>query len=335
MEWVEVRGKSVESCVEEALNELGVGRDRVEVEVVQEPKPGILGFGSKDAVVKVSVRQDGKKRRRRRGRGRRGNGENGQSEAKKTEDQGRNRGGGRRDGGGERQGGRSGRDAGRGGGRDSGGRGGRDSNRDGGRGGRDRANAGAGGGGGKPQTQRQSNKKRDEAEPRMTETPDIAEQEQVAKDFLTGLVTAVGLEGDITTRVEDDVLFMDISGEQTQALVGAKGAVMQSVLELTRTVVQRKTHGAPRMRLDIAGYGERRREALRIYAAKLADELLEHGGEIMLEPMNPADRKVVHDAIADIDDIRSFSEGEDPSRSVVLTLEDGVEPRGSSSSDEE
>ncbi|MBT8214259.1 MAG: single-stranded DNA-binding protein [Acidimicrobiia bacterium] len=169
----------------------------------------------------------------------------------------------------------------------------------------------------------------------MTETPDIAEQEQVAKDFLTGLVTAVGLEGDITTRVEDDVLFMDISGEQTQALVGAKGAVMQSVLELTRTVVQRKTHGAPRMRLDIAGYGERRREALRIYAAKLADELLEHGGEIMLEPMNPADRKVVHDAIADIDDIRSFSEGEDPSRSVVLTLEDGVEPRGSSSSDEE
>lgn len=93
---------------------------------------------------------------------------------------------------------------------------------------------------------------------------------------------------------------------------------MQSVLELTRTVVQRKTYGAPRMRIDIAGYAERRREALTIYAGRLAEQVKEEGGEVMLEPMNPADRKVVHDAIAAIEGVRSFSEGEDPNRSVVV-----------------
>ena len=100
--------------------------------------------------------------------------------------------------------------------------------------------------------------------------------------------------------------------------MGRKGAVVQAVHELTRTVIQRKTFGAPRMRLDIAGYGARRREALKIYATRLAETVAEEGRESMLEPMNASDRKVVHDAISEIDGVRSFSECEDPNRSVVV-----------------
>ena len=150
------------------------------------------------------------------------------------------------------------------------------------------------------------------------EQADIETQADVAKAFLEGLLEAFGLEAEVTTRIDGDILYMDVSGEQSEALVGPKGSVLDSVLELTRTVVQRKTFGAPRMRLDIAGYTERRREALRIYAAKLADKVKESGGEVMLEPMNPADRKVVHDAIAEIEGVRSFSEGEDQDRAVVV-----------------
>jgi spoIIIJ-associated protein len=154
------------------------------------------------------------------------------------------------------------------------------------------------------------------------EKADIEEQAQVARDFAEGLLGAFGLEGEVTTRVEDDVLFVDITGEQTEALVGRKGAVVQAVHELTRTVIQRKTFGAPRMRLDIAGYAARRREALKIYAGRLAESVKEDGREAMLEPMNAADRKVVHDAIAEIDGVRSFSEGEEPNRSVVVAPTD-------------
>ncbi len=149
----------------------------------------------------------------------------------------------------------------------------------------------------------------------------IEDQATVAKDFVEGLLGAFGLEGTVVTEIDGDILTVRVDGDQTEALVGQRGVIMSSVLELTRTVVQRKTFGAPRMRLDIAGYGERRRQALTIYAGKLAEKVLAEGGEVMLEPMNPADRKVVHDAVAEIDGVRSFSEGEDPHRSVVIATE--------------
>jgi spoIIIJ-associated protein len=75
------------------------------------------------------------------------------------------------------------------------------------------------------------------------------------------------------------------------------------------------------MRIDINGYAERRREALKIYTQRLADQVIADENEVMLEPMNAADRKVVHDAVADIDGIRSYSEGEDPRRAVVIAFE--------------
>ena len=153
------------------------------------------------------------------------------------------------------------------------------------------------------------------------EAAPIEEQAKVAAGFLTGLLDAFGLEGEVNTRIDDGVLYLDVIGEQTEALVGSKGSVMYSVLELTRTVVQRKTYGAPRMRIDIAGYAEQRREALKIYTGKLATQVVEEETEIMLEAMNAADRKVIHDAVSEIEHVRSYSEGEDPRRAVVLAYE--------------
>jgi spoIIIJ-associated protein len=157
---------------------------------------------------------------------------------------------------------------------------------------------------------------------------DAEGQAAVVAEFLEGLLSSFGLEGDVTTSVEEDLIIADVAGEQTEALIGPKGSIMQSVGELTRTVVQRKTHRRARLRLDVGGYQERRREALRIYTARLAEQVLDDGGEIMLEPMNPADRKTVHDAVVDIEGVSSFSEGEEPNRSVVIALAPGVEPRG-------
>jgi spoIIIJ-associated protein len=161
---------------------------------------------------------------------------------------------------------------------------------------------------------------------------DAEGQAAVVAEFLEGLLASFGLEGNVTTRVEDDLIMADVAGEQTEALIGQKGAIMQSVGELARTVVQRKTHRRARLRLDIGGYQERRREALRIYTARLAEQVLDDGYEIMLEAMNPADRKTVHDAVVDIDGVSSFSEGEEPNRSVVIALAPGVEPRAAGKS---
>jgi len=158
-------------------------------------------------------------------------------------------------------------------------------------------------------------------EPKVDDRPEmsIEEQARIAAEFLEGLVDAFGLEGTVTTKIDGDVIVADVDGEQTEALVGVRGSVRSAIHELTRTVMQRYAHDTARLRLDIAGYAERRRQALTIYAERLIDQLLGEGGEIMLEPMSPADRKVIHDAAAAREGVSSYSEGESPRRYVVLT----------------
>ena len=80
-------------------------------------------------------------------------------------------------------------------------------------------------------------------------------------EFLEGLLAAFGLEGKVETRVDDDIIYADVQGSETEALVGSRGIILQSIHELAKTVVQRKTQESARIRLDIAGYAERRREA--------------------------------------------------------------------------
>lgn len=291
---VEVKAKTVEEATSLAIAELGLeSAEQAEITVVQEAKGGFMGLGSQPAVIIARAKPTQPKRRRRRRRkgngGRKGSGdrETSGSTEKSSEERPKRKSGG--------------------GGKSS--KGGRNVKQD-----RDRDNGGRQAAGTAPSPPKPADTKSDRA-------PDIDEQGQVAVEFLEGLLAAFGLEGAVTYRIDDDILLVDMSGDQTEALIGPRGVILSSVLELTRTVVQRKTFGSPRMRLDIAGYSERRRAALKIYTTKLADKLLAEGGEVMLEPMNPADRKVVHDAVAEIDGVRSFSEGEDPNRSVVLAAD--------------
>ena len=302
---VELSRKTVEEAIADGLKELGLAsRDEAEITVVSEGKPGFLGIGREMAVVVLRPKPPQRRRRRRRRRkGGNGNGNEsgnarsqGRSGGKQRQKQGQGKSGGNTP-----QAGQSKKQSGE----------------------RPKNRGSSGQSNRKPDTRESSavNKER-------PEQADIGTQAEVACSFLEGLVEAFGLEAEVSSRIEDDILLLDVSGEQSEALVGQRGAVLDSVLELTRTVVQRKTFGAPRMRLDIAGYTERRREALRIYAGKLAEKVKETAGEIGLEPMNPADRKVVHDAIAEIDGVRSFSEGQDQDRAVVIA------PDGSDSEDE-
>ncbi len=286
MEWVEATGTTVDIAVEAAIKELGLdSADQAQVEVIQQPKAGFLGVGSRSAIVKVS-----RKPRKRNRRGRRGaKSEAGSGQKTKRSNE-------------------------------------RSSNRNTKK---DKPS--------RPQKQQKQQKQptktekngspkerramdnNGNAEPKKDKPESsIEDQAKVAEDFLTGLIASFGLEGEVQTRIDDEVLYLDVVGEQTEALVGPKGATMYSVLELTRTTVQRHTFGAPRMRIDIAGYGARRREALTIYTGKLVEQLRENGGEVMLEPMNAADRKVVHDAAGAIGGVRTYSEGDEPRRAVVI-----------------
>ena len=171
------------------------------------------------------------------------------------------------------------------------------------------------------QRNKRDNRKREKRsyepkKPRVEADPN--EQLKVSVDFLQGLIDSFGLDGKVEGEVEDKNLVVNVKGEQTEALVGEKGIIIRSLHELTRTAVQRKTGAGTRLRLDVADYALKRKEALTIYAERLTKQILEDKQEVMLEPMNSVDRKTLHDAVAEIDGVRSYSEGREPYRSVVF-----------------
>ena len=150
----------------------------------------------------------------------------------------------------------------------------------------------------------------------------MQEQAQAADSFLAGLLKAIEVNGQVNTRHEKDLIVAEVEGDDTEMLVGQRGSGIEALHTIAKSVIKRKTSGGARLRLDVAGYGRRRREALAIYAAGLVEQVSAEGGELMLEPMNAADRKVIHDTVSQHPDVQSFSEGEAPQRYVVIAYTD-------------
>lgn len=147
----------------------------------------------------------------------------------------------------------------------------------------------------------------------------LRQQQDVALDFLEELLEAFDLEGEIAAEYRDTVLHLDIGGDDLGSLIGRRGTTLAALAEVTKTVVQRRTAARVRVNVDVQGYRARRRTALQRFAEERAQEVLERGIEVALDPMAAADRKIVHDVIAGIDGVRSYSEGQEPKRNVVLS----------------
>ena len=171
----------------------------------------------------------------------------------------------------------------------------------------------------------------DDAAPTDTEEgPDVeqeltlAEQGQIAEQFVVGLLERFGAaaQTSLVTDDEDEAVEVQVAGPELGLLIGPKGQTLQALQELTRTVVQRKSVARTgRITVDVAGYRVKRREALERFARQVAADVSATGSQRVLEPMNAADRKVVHDTVNDIDGVVTRSEGEDPRRRVVIAPE--------------
>ena len=153
----------------------------------------------------------------------------------------------------------------------------------------------------------------DELEPATPET--VAD---TAQEFLSGLLETMGFEASIETSVEGNSAFVDITGDSLGVLIGRRGQTLDALQELARTAVQRRLRARVRLLVDVEGYRARRRASLADYAKAIAERAKARGTEIELEPMTAYERKIVHDAVAEVDGASSFSEGEEPARKVVV-----------------
>jgi spoIIIJ-associated protein len=210
---IEKQAPSVEEAIEAALDELGVTEQEARIEIVQEPRSGVLGIGSQPAIVRVSRRA--------------------------TE----------------------------------------------------------------------------------VAIDDLEEQADAAADFLEELLGLMGLDAVAEPTVQGSHMYVDIQGsdeDDLALLIGRHGQTLDAIQELTRLVVGRRLDERIRVIVDVEDYRKRREQRLEARARDLAQKVLRSGREEELEPMNPYERKLVHDAVAEISGVESVSRGEEPDRAVVI-----------------
>ena len=288
MEWVEVTARSVDEAKNLALDQLGVDMDDAEFEVLEEPRPGLFGRTRGQARVRARIRPTSprpkaERRDRRRSGGKKKGGDRPESTTSETSDDG---------------------------GDDS----------------EETSDQPAPKANGRRRSSSNKPKSTQQGAPAMSETAsdadvDLATHTAIVSEFLTGLVGAFGLEGTIDVEsIDEDTNEIRVQGSDLGLLVGPKGNTLAAVQELSRTVVHRRVPGqaAGRIRLDVGGYRQRRREALERFTQSIAEEVLASGVQKALEPMSPADRKVVHDTVNEMDGVSTISEGEDARRRVVI-----------------
>ena len=306
MEWIVTEARTVADAKEVALDQLGVDEREAEFEVLAEPQRGLFGMGRTRAQVRARVMprlentRDGRNRQRKgRGSGNRRDGPRRQRQ--REQPQGAER---RQE---TKQSQKPAQPAAR--------------QRE--RSPRRRPT---------PRTQRETTNAARGREDRMNrnesdrreEVFDATTQEEIVCSFTQDLVDAFGLDATVTANREDEgVLEVVVQGDEVGLLIGRRGGTLAAVEELLRVVVQRRAQGRryDKVRLEVGGYRRRRREALEEFARRVAEDVIAAGEPKMLEPMNSADRKIVHDAIVEVDGVQTASEGEAPRRRVVVSPE--------------
>ena len=303
MEWVETTARTVEEAKELALDQLGVVADEAEFDVLAEPKQGLFGRLRGEARVRARVRPAPVRPKQERRRGRKGapatattdgNGDSDATEA--TTETGAEP-------------------------REPAAPRGRSARRprsdrptpavddDNG----ERTTTDSPGG-----TDMTTDERPTDAEPVVSEA-DVESVRAAAVDFVGGLTTVFGLESTVTSTVEGSEIDVRVDGSSLGLLIGPGGRTLLAIQDLARVAAQRRLgdHDT-RLRIDVAGYREKRRQALERFAATVAEQVKSSGVARLLDPMPSADRKVLHDALAEIDGVTSSSEGEDPNRRVVV-----------------
>ena len=151
-----------------------------------------------------------------------------------------------------------------------------------------------------------------------------------ALNFINQLVKDMGL--DVTVEMKDmegsdkDCKLIDISGEGAGVLIGHHGDTLDSLQYLANLAANKRVNGIKpdyvKITVDAENYRAKREETLRALARKMADKVLKQKKSVMLEPMNPYERRIIHSEIQNIEGVSTNSIGSENNRKIVIYLEE-------------
>ena len=158
----------------------------------------------------------------------------------------------------------------------------------------------------------------------------IPRGEQAAIDFINTVIADMQLTATVDVREDKDgELVIDVSGEGTGILIGHHGDTLDALQYLLNLAANRREDGEKReylkVTLDVEGYRAKREETLRALARKQADKVLKYKRSVMLEPMNPYERRIIHSEVQTIKGVSTNSIGSENNRKIVIYLDNSAE----------
>lgn len=155
----------------------------------------------------------------------------------------------------------------------------------------------------------------------------------VAENYIRNIFKGLGLDDiHITTSKKTEAISFQVDcGDDYGCVIGRRGETLDAIQYLVRLVVGKENEEFKRVSVNVGNYREKRANTLTDLAKRNADKVLKYGRNVVLEPMNPYERRIIHTAIQQIENVESYSIGSDDSRRVVIKLVDGAKPTHSSS----
>lgn len=156
-----------------------------------------------------------------------------------------------------------------------------------------------------------------EATIEMELIPDAVEE---SKQFLQRLLQAMGVEASVDVEQDEETTVLQISGPELGKVIGRRGQTLDALQYLVSIVGNRFSNERFRIILDAENFRSRRKATLEQLAERLANKVRKTRREVMLEPMSPQDRKVIHSILQHAADVVTYSKGNEPNRRIVIDI---------------
>ncbi|MGM0437693.1 MAG: RNA-binding cell elongation regulator Jag/EloR [Bacillota bacterium] len=148
---------------------------------------------------------------------------------------------------------------------------------------------------------------------------------EVGKEFIETVFSSTKLNVEVEVleeKTNDEQVMYNLKSDDLGIVIGHRGETLDALQYLTSLVVNKETEEYYRVLIDAEGYRDRRKETLVRLANKLARKAVKTGRKVVLEPMPPHERRIIHMALKDNDSVTSYSKGEEPFRKVMIELTD-------------
>lgn len=144
--------------------------------------------------------------------------------------------------------------------------------------------------------------------------------EEIANDFLYNILKSMNVTASIHTKLADNVLNVEVEGPDMGILIGRRGETLDAIQYLISLVINKDREKYTRVLLDTENYRAKREKTLQRLADRLAKKVVKTNKKVLLEPMNPYERRIIHSFLQDHPKVVTQSEGEEPYRKVVISL---------------